>query len=101
MLLLIGHRIVGASAFYVGRFVLAGARLEQAMATYGPDRHRSTTTPGLASFLHYNLGYSDDETCRLEPIAKPVGPKIYTVTHVTGLTRSRRSSLARPAEAPL
>jgi putative transposase len=30
----------------------------------------------LASFMHYDLGYFDDETCRLEPIANPFGPKV-------------------------
>jgi putative transposase len=30
----------------------------------------------LVSFMHYDLGYFDDETCRLEPIANPFGPKL-------------------------
>ena len=30
----------------------------------------------LASFIHYDLGYFDDETCRLEPIDNPFGPKL-------------------------
>ena len=30
----------------------------------------------LASFMHYDLGYFDDETCRLEPIANPFGAKV-------------------------
>ena len=30
----------------------------------------------LVSFMHYDLGYFDDETCRLEPIANPFGPKV-------------------------
>ncbi|HEX2727348.1 MAG TPA: hypothetical protein VHN20_16120 [Beijerinckiaceae bacterium] len=30
----------------------------------------------LASFMHYDLGYFDDEPCRLEPIANPFGPKV-------------------------
>src|SRR5689334_3652960 len=29
----------------------------------------------LASFMEYDLGYFDDETCRLEPLANPFGPK--------------------------
>ena len=41
VLLLIGHRIVGASAFYLGRFIPARAHLEQAIALYDPGRHRS------------------------------------------------------------
>ena len=28
----------------------------------------------LVCFMHYDLGYFDDETCRLEPIANPFGP---------------------------
>jgi len=30
----------------------------------------------LVSFMHYDLGYFDDETCRLEPLANPFGPKV-------------------------
>ena len=30
----------------------------------------------LVSFMHYDLGYFDDETCRLEPLQSPFGPKV-------------------------
>jgi putative transposase len=30
----------------------------------------------LVTFMQYDLGYFDDETCRLEPIANPFGPKV-------------------------
>jgi putative transposase len=30
----------------------------------------------LVSFMHYDLGYFDDETCRLEPIDNPFGPSL-------------------------
>ena len=30
----------------------------------------------LVTFVDYDLGYFDDETCRLEPIANPFGPKV-------------------------
>ena len=30
----------------------------------------------LVSFMQYDLGYFDHETCRLEPIENPFGPKI-------------------------
>jgi putative transposase len=30
----------------------------------------------LATFMHYDLGYFDDETCRLEPLENPFGPKV-------------------------
>ena len=30
----------------------------------------------LVSFMHYDLGYFDHETCRLEPIANPFSPKV-------------------------
>jgi len=29
----------------------------------------------LVTFRQYDLGYFDDETCRLEPIENPFGPK--------------------------
>jgi len=28
----------------------------------------------LVTFMHYDLGYFDDETCPLEPIDHPFGP---------------------------
>ena len=30
----------------------------------------------LVTFMEYDLGYFDDETCRLEPITNPFGPKV-------------------------
>ena len=30
----------------------------------------------LVTFMQYDLGYFDDETCRLEPIENPFGPKL-------------------------
>lgn len=30
----------------------------------------------LVTFMHYDLGYFDDETCRLEPIDNPSDPKL-------------------------
>ena len=30
----------------------------------------------LVSFMDYDLGYFDHETCRLEPLANPFGPKV-------------------------
>ena len=30
----------------------------------------------LVSYMEYDLGYFDDETCRLEPIDNPFGPKV-------------------------
>lgn len=39
--LLVGHRIVGASLFYLGQPSVAYAHLEQATALYVPEEHRS------------------------------------------------------------
>ena len=33
----------------------------------------------LVTFMQYDLGYFDDETCRLEPIENPFGPKLLPV----------------------
>jgi putative transposase len=30
----------------------------------------------LVSFVDYDLGYFDDETCRFEPIEDPFGPRL-------------------------
>jgi hypothetical protein len=46
--------------------------------------------------VFYDLGYFDDETCRLEPIENPFEPNVLpmsppesSVTHVTGMDRNR------------
>jgi putative transposase len=34
------------------------------------------------SFTDYDLGYFDDEPCRLEPVANPFGPKVLPMSSV-------------------
>lgn len=36
----------------------------------------------LVSFMHYDLGYFDDETARLEPLQNPFGPKVLPMSPV-------------------
>jgi putative transposase len=36
----------------------------------------------LVSFMDYDFGYFDDETCRLEPLANPFGPKALPMSSV-------------------
>ena len=56
----------------------------------------------LVSFMHYDLGYFDDETCRLEPIENPFGPKVLpmnperTVTYVPGMDPKGMASPTGP-----
>ena len=54
----------------------------------------------LVTFMHYDFGYFDDETCRLEPIENPFGPK--RVTHVSGIDLSPMSPewTSKNLEAP-
>jgi putative transposase len=33
----------------------------------------------LVTFMQYDLGYFDDETCRLEPIENPFGAKLLPI----------------------
>jgi putative transposase len=33
----------------------------------------------LVTFMKYDLGYFDDEMCRLEPIENPFGPKVLPI----------------------
>src|SRR5213595_305817 len=44
----------------------------------------------LVTFMHYDLGYFDDENCRLEPIENPFGPK------VLGLGSDAAAALTKP-----
>ena len=43
-------------------------------ATSGVDVRQETDRIWLVSFMHYDLGYFDDETCRLESLQNPFGP---------------------------
>ena len=36
----------------------------------------------LVTFMDYDLGYFDDETCRLEPLDSPFGPKVLPMSPV-------------------
>ena len=36
----------------------------------------------LVSFMGYDLGYFDHETCRLEPLENPFGPKVLPMSPV-------------------
>jgi hypothetical protein len=40
----------------------------------------------LVSFMDYDLGYFDDEKCRLEPLASPFGPKVLPMSPVRNMT---------------
>jgi hypothetical protein len=49
----------------------------------------------LVSFMHYDLGFFDDETCRLEPADNPLGE---SVTYVSGMNRlAQCESLQSPS----
>jgi hypothetical protein len=41
----------------------------------------------LVSFMQYDLGYFDDETCRLEPIENPFGPKVLPIPQLVDRSR--------------
>ena len=49
----------------------------------------------LVTFMHYDLGYFDDETCRLEPIENPFGPKVLPMCPEWTHTRWRPQTATR------
>jgi hypothetical protein len=53
----------------------------------------------LVSFMDYDLGYFDDETCRLEPLENPFGPKVFDPV-ATSESSCRISEAAREARPP-
>jgi putative transposase len=62
---------VGASASSTARSTSARSSQDRTSAfTQVADRI------WLVTFIQYDLGYFDDETCRLEPIENPFGPKV-------------------------
>ena len=50
--------------------------LSQALAGQHVGVSQVTDRIWLVSFVDYDLGNFDDETCRLEPIQNPFGPKV-------------------------
>jgi putative transposase len=61
-----------------GRICFTGWKVKLSHAFAG--RNVGLTQVGeriwLVTFLQYDLGYFDDETCRLEPIENPFGLKV-------------------------
>jgi hypothetical protein len=49
--------------------------------------------------MDYDLGYFDDETCRLEPLENPFGPKVLDPV-VTSERSCRAGEAAREARSP-
>jgi putative transposase len=45
----------------------------------------------LVTFMDYDLGYFDDETCRLEPIDNPFGPKLLPMLTFSPKTTAAKS----------
>jgi putative transposase len=63
---------------HCGRICFYGQKVNLSQVFAG--QHVGVTQVGdriwLVSFMHYDLGYFDDQNCRLEPIANPFGPKV-------------------------
>ena len=66
------------------------ARFDDFITRYNTDRpHQALAmkvpadlyarSPRLVTFMRYDLGCFDDETCRLEPMDNPFGPKVLPI----------------------
>jgi len=72
--LLIGHRVVGTSGFFLGRLMAARAHFEQTLALYDPAQHQAlallyafnprVTSLGYLSCVLFALGYPDQALLR-------------------------------------
>lgn len=67
-----------ATVTYCGRicFKKRKVNLSQVFAGQAVGVKQVSEHVWLVSFMDYDLGYFDDETCRLEPIENPFGPKV-------------------------
>ena len=54
----------------------------------------------LVSFMSYDLGYFDHETCRLEPIENPFGPKVLGPISAYPATMVAKPPARAPSIAP-
>ena len=63
---------------HCGRICFKGQKvnLSHAFAAQTSASRRSVTESGSSASCSTHLGYFDDETCRLEPIDNPFGPKV-------------------------
>jgi putative transposase len=63
---------------HCGRICFSGRKvnLSQVFAGQNVGVTQVADRTWLVTFMHYDLGYVDDETCRLEPIDHPFGPKV-------------------------
>ena len=58
----------------------ARSNLSQVFAGQQVGVRQVTDRIWLVSFMDYDLGYFDDETCRLEPIENPFGAKVLPIS---------------------
>jgi putative transposase len=67
-----------ATVTHCGRVCYQGQKvnISQALAGQLVGVRQVSERIWLVTFMHYDLGYFDDETCRLEPIANPFGPTV-------------------------
>jgi putative transposase len=49
----------------------------------------------LVTFMQYDLGYFDDETCRLEPIQNPFGPTVLPMSSECAVCRQAKSGASQ------
>ena len=60
-----------------GRICRAKHKVNLSQAFAGQNGiNESQTNSGSSAFMHYDLGYLGDQTCRLEAFAYPFGPKV-------------------------
>ena len=67
-----------ATVTHCGRICFKGRKvnLSQVFAGQNVGVKQVSDQIWLVSFMDYDLGYFDNETCRLEPIENPFGPRL-------------------------
>lgn len=67
-----------------GRLCLAGKKINLSVVLAGQNVGIKEVQDKiwLVSFMNYDLGYFDDETCKLEPVDNPFGPKVLPMSSV-------------------
>jgi class 3 adenylate cyclase/predicted ATPase len=107
-LLLEAHRVMGQTMFWLGEMTLSRAHLEQGMAIYDPQKHRSNAfvygqDPGVACLSSgawpiWVLGYPDqalrslDEALRLAQELSHPFSQAYALAHAAILYQFRREA---------
>jgi hypothetical protein len=72
-----GAKAIEQTVTLAGASASTGRKSTSASCRGSKHQHQQVSDRSwLVTFMDYDFGYFDDETCRLEPVENPFGPKV-------------------------